>query len=298
MDNIKLPDIIDGKWHKKRYRILKQLGKGGVGQIFLAKSLEDDNYYAIKFSKDNLSINREFKFLKLFSDIASVVRTYEIDDFEASGGVVYFIVIDYIDGINLKEYTASKDIDTHDIIGLIIVIMNALEEFHRKGYVLADLKLENIMLDLGTKSIKLVDLGGVTKIGEGIKEYTPAYDRACWGRGIRRAEESYDFFSVLMLLTRILLKKNIDPSKQTLEEVIRNLTNANINSEVKRFLIKKLKSGENTKNFIKNLKDLYKVVKNYRKYEIIKRRDFAINSFLIASIFIFITTTIILWTRI
>lgn len=294
MRNMKPLRFIQGKWNNKRYEVIETLGKGGVGQILKARSTEDNLIYAIKLSKDILSLNREYKFLHLCSDIEMVVKAYEIDDFEIHGEMFCFLVLEYIQGVNLKSYTDSKNMSATDALSLILIIIEALEGLHKKGYVLGDLKLENIMLDRGSRAVKIVDMGGVTKIGEGIKEYTPSYDRACWRRGLRRAEESYDYFAVLMLLIQILLKRRLEPNKQSINDIKGYIREARFIEEIKPPLIKLLDAEEISKNFIKEIKDLYYIVKNNKKYEIMRIRDKAINTFFIASIFMLIATTIII----
>jgi len=298
MKSMSLPKIIEGKWNKGRYSLIRELGTGGIGQIYLVRSLVDNKLYALKLSKDTLSLNREYRHLKHFSDLSSIVKTHEIDDLEIGLEIYNFIVLDYIEGANIKNYIDNRNLREEEALGLIMIVINALDEIHGKGFILGDLKPENIMLDEGAKTIKLVDLGGVVKKGEGIKEYTPAYDRACWGKGLRKAEESYDYFSALMLLVRLLLKRNINPYGEGIEALQNSIRTSRINEKIIFFVLKQLKNHNIENNFLEDLKDLYILMKNNRKYEIMIRRDKVINALLTASIFIFITTAIMLIIRI
>jgi len=65
----------------------------------------------------------------------------------------------------------------------------------------------------------LVDFGGVTPFGRGVKEYTEWYDRAWWGRGSRMAEEDYDVFALAMLAIALLAP---DLRKELMESGVPN----------------------------------------------------------------------------
>ncbi len=292
MEKVKLQKNIIGKWHKKRYLLLKELGRGGTGNIFLARG-DNLRHYAIKLSKDNISLNREFKYLRELADIAAIVRVYEMDDLEDAGESLHFLVLEYIDGASLRHYM-DRRLTTEEIVSLMLVIFKLLADIHSSGYILGDLKPENIMVDEVKKAIRLVDLGGVVKIGETIREYTPAYDRACWKMGDRKAEKTYDYFSGLMLMIQLLLRRRMDPTKENAASLKASVASSSLYPSVKDFILKGLNFGGEENNYIKELKDLYKIVKNYKKYEIIKGRDKALNALLAASIMIFIATTIML----
>ncbi len=293
MENIKLPKGIIGKWNKQSYLLLKELGRGGTGSIFLAKG-DSSAPYAIKLSKDNISLNREFRYLRELSDISSIVRAYELDDLEEAGESLHFLALEYIEGVSLRRYIDNRRIGLEEIVGLMLVIFKLLEDIHSRGYILGDLKPENIMVDEGTKAIRLVDLGGVVRTGEAIREYTPAYDRASWKMGDRKAEETYDYFSGLMLMVHLLLRKRMDPTKDNAASLKAGIATSTLYPEIKDFILRGLNYKGVENNFMKELKDLYKIVKNYKKYEIIRGRDKVINGLLTASIFIFIATTIML----
>src|SRR5699024_2740420 len=89
-------------------------------------------------------------------------------------------------------------------IGILLCqMLKQLEELHKIGYVFGDLKSENIIVTDKPVKIRLIDVGGMTKIGRSVKEYTNFFDRAYWRLGKRLAEPSYDLFAVTMVLLTV-----------------------------------------------------------------------------------------------
>lgn len=261
--NLSTPYII-GKWNQKKYKLIKPLGTGGTASVYLVYGIEKQQYYALKISSDNVSINREYNLLKLFENIDFVVKVYEIDDVEIEDKCYHYLLLEYIQGSDLKNHIKNNQLKTDLILAIVLILIKGLKEFHRSGYILGDLKLENIMLDKKNKRIKLIDLGGVVKLGGGIKEYTPAYDRATWKCGFRRAEISYDFFTLTMVLIRLLLGKKLDPYHQTKEDLITQIANQSISRELIRF-IKDALNQEKTliEGFENRINELYNIERNY-----------------------------------
>src|SRR5699024_1122649 len=67
------------------------------------------------------------------------------------------------------------------------------------GWVFGDLKNDNNLISDAPPMVQFIDVGGTTKIGRSIKEYSEFYDRAYWHLGTREAEPSYDLFAVVMV---------------------------------------------------------------------------------------------------
>ncbi len=261
---------IIGKWKKKQYQVLKKLGMGGTAEVFLVESKLDNKLYAMKISQDSLSLNREYQLLKKFTGIAFVVNVYEMDDFHEKGNVYHYLLLDYIQGEDLKSYTEKKKLKMLTILGIILILLRGLETFHETGYILGDLKLENIMFDQVKRQIKLIDLGGVVEKGGTVKEYTPAYDRAAWRCGMRKAEESYDLFTLTMVLVRLILGEQINPTRQKKEDIIEKIKKTNGNETLTSLIVDMIKSQKyNRKQFAKKINELY----NIEKLSLIKQKE-------------------------
>src|SRR5690606_3371376 len=89
------------------------------------------------------------------------------------------------------------------IVVFMLQLLTELEKLHQEGYIFGDLKPDNLIVAGPSPKIRLLDVGGVTKIGRSVKEFTSFYDRAYWGAGSRKAEPSYDLFSLAMVFFHV-----------------------------------------------------------------------------------------------
>lgn len=81
-------------------------------------------------------------------------------------------------------------------------LLGKLSKLHQSGWVFGDLKVENVLVaDYG--HVELVDYGGVTAIGKGIRQFTEIYDRGYWNGGSRSADPRYDLFSFGVLCIQL-----------------------------------------------------------------------------------------------
>lgn len=291
-----LSSIIEGRWNKNKYKIKEKIGEGGIAAVYLVEEVQTKQQYAIKISKDSISINREYQLLKKFHKVDMIVETYEIDDLKLNGETYYYILLEYIKGENLKEYNEKNKLDNTIIISVILIILKGLQTFHDEEYIIGDLKLENLMLDKRNSRLKIIDLGGVVKKGDTIKEFTPPYDRASWKCGERIAEASYDLFTVMIVFIKLLLKEAIHPKNQKIEDVIEKLKKLDLDKELENFIIEGLLKNKKSLNFyIKNLKKLYNRERRYQLQKRLLLKERRVNILLSFSIVFFITTIIFLF---
>lgn len=283
-------DIVEGKWNKNKYIILKKLGEGGIGAVYKVADLCDKRKYALKFSQDNISLNREYNILKQLGGTDKIAQVYEIDDVDIRGRVYYFIVMEYINGSTLNVYRRRNKIKLAQALNIVIELLNFMREIHKRGYILGDSKLDNIIIN-HRNEIKFIDLGGVVRLGGCIKEFTPAYDRASWGCGYRIAEPSYDIFSATMILVQLLLKVHINPRKQT-RASIKGLLDKKAIDDILKVKIFAILNGEkkDAKNFANALLTLYN--EESVKEKIVNKRNinYKVNLFFLGSLFLFIFT--------
>ena len=153
------------------YKILKKLGEGGMGVVYLAEDTKLKRKVAIKFLPHQISANEEErKRFEIEAQAAAalnhpnVATIYAIEEFENQ----MFIVMEYIDGKELKHvvetgYAPSLSID--NVINYAIQIAEGLEAAHKKGIVHRDIKSQNIMITHDGK-VKIMDFG-LAKVGKG-----------------------------------------------------------------------------------------------------------------------------------
>ena len=155
-------DKYTGKRLDGRYEIHELLGVGGMAVVYRAYDTIDDRMVAIKILKDEFSGNSEFlrRFRNESKAIAvlshpNIVKVYDV----SFGDRMQYIVMEYVDGITLKEYLdQQKEVRWKEAIHFTVQILRALQHAHEKGIVHRDIKPQNIML-LQDGTIKVMDFG-------------------------------------------------------------------------------------------------------------------------------------------
>lgn len=151
-----------GKRLDGRYDIHELIGVGGMANVYRCTDTIDDREVAIKILKDEYLNNDEFirRFKNESKAIAmlshpNIVKVYDV----SFGDMIQYIVMEYIDGITLKEYIDRQGIiEWKDAIHLATQILKALQHAHECGIVHRDIKPQNIML-LQDGTIKVTDFG-------------------------------------------------------------------------------------------------------------------------------------------
>ena len=151
-----------GKRLDGRYEIQDVIGVGGMAVVYKAYDNIDDRIVAVKVLKEEYLANEEFRrrFKNESKAIAvlshpNIVKVYDV----SFGDRLQYIVMEYIEGITLKEYIEKKGvIDWNEALFFIIQILRALQHAHDKGVVHRDVKPQNIML-LENGTIKVADFG-------------------------------------------------------------------------------------------------------------------------------------------
>jgi serine/threonine-protein kinase len=215
-------DKITGLWTKKYYILLKKLGAGGIGEIYLVQDALGC-LLALKVSKDVVSITKEYRFLSKLQGKYFVPKVYDLDDLERQGETYHFFTMEYIKGYNLKQVLADKSMTVKTKLQLMGVVTDIIRQINEAGYIYTDLKHENIMVDGEQRLVRLIDFGSLAEEGNTVKEFTPMYDPLSWGRGNRIAGREYQVFVIGMLLISLMLSRSLDPEQERLEGIIPQL---------------------------------------------------------------------------
>lgn len=151
-----------GKKLDGRYEILELVGFGGMAVVFKAYDLLENRHVAVKILKDEYLHNEEFRrrFRNESKAIAmlshpNIVRVFDVN----FSDTVQYIVMEYIDGITLKEYIGQQGaVKWKETIHFTVQILRALQHAHDNGIVHRDIKPQNVML-LQDGTIKVMDFG-------------------------------------------------------------------------------------------------------------------------------------------
>ncbi len=145
-----------------RYEITELIGVGGMADVYKATDILEDKTVAVKILKTEFADNEEFvrRFRNESKAIAvlshpNIVKIFDVGFTEK----IQFIVMEYIDGITLKEFMEQQGvIKWKDCVHFIIQILRALQHAHDRGIVHRDIKPQNIML-FSDGTIKVMDFG-------------------------------------------------------------------------------------------------------------------------------------------
>ncbi|MDD7795698.1 serine/threonine-protein kinase [Clostridium sp. 'White wine YQ'] len=144
----------------KKYKIVKHLGNGGMGTVYLCKDINSGEFYAIKEMKED----NEFK-IDVLSEVNMLNRLEHpgiprvTDTFSTDGN--FYMVEDYIEGWTLKEYLTEKGmVETEEACHIILKLCDIVGYLHsfNPPIIYRDLKPTNIMITKYEKVV-LIDFG-------------------------------------------------------------------------------------------------------------------------------------------
>jgi len=143
------------------YRILKEIGKGGMGVVYKAEDTKLDRTVAIKaLAADLLGDEKaRARFLREARaasaiDHPNICTVYEINEVDGQ----LFFVMQFVDGRTLKKFINSRPVPLDQALDLALQIVDALAEAHRRHILHRDIKSSNIMLNERSQP-KILDFG-------------------------------------------------------------------------------------------------------------------------------------------
>jgi serine/threonine protein kinase/Flp pilus assembly protein TadD len=149
------------------YRIIRKLGAGGVGEVYLARDTNLDREVALKFLPPATgSMDKRSGTLLEEARAASkvkhpnIVSIYAFKEYEGRD----FIVMEYIEGKPIKELAAGGELSHDDVLSIISQIAEGLNAAHKAGLIHGDIKSENIIVDTDGV-VKIADFG-LAKFGQ------------------------------------------------------------------------------------------------------------------------------------
>jgi len=196
------------------YRIIKQLGQGGMASVFKAYHPALDRFVAIKVLHP--AFKEDPNFLSRFQREARVVARLEhphivpIYDFAEHEGQPY-LVMKYIEGVTLKARLAEKPLSKNEAIEIIDAIGSALSYAHEQGVLHRDIKPSNILLS-PDGGIYLADFGlariaeaGASTLSKDVMLGTPQYISPEQAKGLGNLDEGTDVYSLGVVLYEIVV---------------------------------------------------------------------------------------------
>ncbi len=195
-----------------RYQIIRQLGEGGMGEVYLARDRELDRNVALKVIRGNLTaheviLERFKREIQLSSTVThkNILRVYDLG--EADG--VKFLTMEYIAGSDLASVMRrDSPLPLPRVIDIFHQICEGLQAAHEKNVIHRDLKPQNILVDeKGRVAIadfglaKSFDYTSLTEAGKVLG--TPHYMSPEQVKGIELDQRS-DIYSLAIILYEML----------------------------------------------------------------------------------------------
>ena len=150
-----------GKVLSNRYKILEKVGAGGMALVYKAKDMLLGRLVAVKVLREQYAGDREFveRFRREAQAAASlshanVVNIYDVGQEDD----VYFIVMEYVEGRNLKDIIRRQSIPLGTAVHIAQQVAMALEHAHRHHLVHRDIKPHNIIITEDNQ-VKVTDFG-------------------------------------------------------------------------------------------------------------------------------------------
>ena len=189
------------------FRLVKKLGQGGMGEVFLAKQISLDRLVALKVLSKELAKKKGFveRFVREARAMARIDHPHAVKVYaaEADKGL-NFVAIEYIDGQSMQDVMDStKQLSVGDAIHVTIACADALAHAHEMNLIHRDIKPDNILV---TKKgvVKVADFGlakalddedmSMTQSGTGLG--TPLYMPPEQARDAKHVDQRTDIYAL------------------------------------------------------------------------------------------------------
>lgn len=154
--------IRPGMFLEERYELLDKIGSGGMSDVYKAKDHKLNRFVAIKFLKQEYCEDKSFiaKFQIEAQSAAAllhpnVVSVYDVNETDG----IYYIVMEYVDGITLKRYIDKNGrLPIKEATSIAIQIGQGIEAAHNANIIHRDIKPQNVLISREGK-IKVTDFG-------------------------------------------------------------------------------------------------------------------------------------------
>ena len=145
-----------------RYQIIKHLGTGGMGEVYLASDNSLDRLVALKILSGDLAhdkhrMQRFQQEARMVSSLnqPNILTIFEFGEAESR----HFLASEYVEGKTLRQYLGKNRLRLGEVLDISLQICAALEAAHEARIVHRDIKAENVMIRQRDHLVKVLDFG-------------------------------------------------------------------------------------------------------------------------------------------
>ena len=146
-----------------RYQIIKKIGDGGMAFVYQAKDKLLNRIVAVKVLRPEFVDDKDFlaKFKREAEAVANITHPNIVNVYDVGQeGKVHYIVMEYVDGQNLKEIIKNEGVlDEYTALDITKQIAQSLSAAHKKGVIHRDIKPHNILISNEDRQVKVADFG-------------------------------------------------------------------------------------------------------------------------------------------
>lgn len=146
-----------------RYELLEQVGAGSMARVYRGRDQVLDRIVAVKLLREEYSSDPDFvrRFSREAHSVASLssINLVNIYDYGEDNGT-YYIVMQFIDGPNLKQILARQGLmSAEQTVNIATQVLQALKVAHANGIIHRDVKPQNVLIEPQDNLVKLTDFG-------------------------------------------------------------------------------------------------------------------------------------------
>lgn len=151
---------------QNRYKIIKEIGRGAMGTVFLARDIVLETDCALKIIPCSGNETEFQRFQREVLSTRRVASRFVVKTFECGiADGLFYLVSEYVDGGNLRDYLEHHSLSLATKLKIFTEIAQGLKDLHDSGVIHRDIKLSNILFDTLNQIPKIGDLG-ISKFGE------------------------------------------------------------------------------------------------------------------------------------
>lgn len=193
----------------QRFRVVRELGEGTTGQVYLVRCQEQRRLFAMKVCRDKELLQAESVLLKsLKQGIFPHWQGYFEEEIGKNPQKMGFLVMEYIEGVTLQEFLRKKGkCSSFEAGDIVIKLLEGLKVLHEQSppIIYRDIKPANIMLDVNG-NVRLVDAGSAVQGKYKVGTYGYAAPEQFW-EGVQPTPEC-DFYGVGKVFAFLLTGKD------------------------------------------------------------------------------------------